>query len=674
MTAPGNAAFKACMRDVAHALLGEPNKSVSSKDEWRWGERGSLSVDLHKGTWHDHETGEGGGVIALVMRENRTDKPEAVKWLQEQGYIEAKPARAKQQSRIIAAYEYPDEHGEILFRVVRMDPKDFRQQKPDGRGGWEWSTRGVRRILYRLPDILASIRSGETIFVVEGEKSADRLAALGIAATCSPGGAGKWKADCTKSLRGADVVILPDNDEAGRKHAENVAQALYGKAARVRILALPDLPAKGDVHDWLQAGHAAPELLALAQGAPEYDGQDVEPQSILTPDWLEMCLRDDRGKPISNVANVLCALRADPAYSGLFRYDQMASMTLLVQPIEPQAEPFKPRPISDSDVTHIQERLQIAGLSRVAKDLMNQAVDCIASERAFHPVRDYLKSLTWDGTKRLDRWLSYYLGSEPTPYTEGIGRMFLIAMVARIMEPGCKADYMMVLEGPQGARKSTVCSILGGEWFSDGLPDLRSGKDVPVHIKGKWLIEVAELSAMGKADTEMLKHFLTRRVERYRPPYGAREVVEGRQCVMVGTTNKSAYLNDETGGRRFWPVKVGTIDTDALMHDRDQLFAEAVAAFRRGDPWWPDGDFEAQHIRPEQEERFEVDEWEGLIAAHLTHQNRTTVQRVAYDALAFENKKIGTTEQRRIGKILERLGWKRGARGTAGIRWWERTQ
>ena len=348
----------------------------------------------------------------------------------------------------------------------------------------------------------------------------------------------------------------------------------------------------------------------------------------------------------------------------------MLRAPILQRPVPGSGHPgfAEARPLRDSDVGAIQEYMQLSGLEKVGKDVVHQGADIMALERSYHPIRDYLNSLQWDGVPRLETWLHKYLGAEPTPYTAGIGKMFLVAMVVRIFRPGCKVDYMVVLEGPQGGRKSTACSILGGRWFSDNLPDLRVGKDVSQHLNGHWLIEVAEMSALQNAEAAALKAFITRTEERYRPSYGRKEVIEPRQCVFIGTTNKQAYLRDETGGRRFWPIKVGAIDTDAFARDRNLLFAEAVIAFRGGATWWPDADFEAQHIRAEQEARFEGDEWETLILGWLGERERTTTYEIAHQALDIETPKIGMPEQRRISAVMQRIGWDRYR--SNGVRFW----
>jgi predicted P-loop ATPase len=260
--------------------------------------------------------------------------------------------------------------------------------------------------------------------------------------------------------------------------------------------------------------------------------------------------------------------------------------------------------------------------------------------------------------------------------------MFLIMMVARIFKPGCQANYMMVLEGQQGTLKSSACRILGDKWFSDSLPDVKQfDKDVSQHLNGKWLIEVGEMSALDKAEAAALKAFITRDVERYRPSYGRKEVIEPRQCVFVGTTNKSMYLRDETGGRRFWPVMVGTIDLESLAADRNQLLAEAVHYFQLGEQWWPDGEFEREIIRPEQDARYEADAWEERIAAYLTPGavGGATVYRVTISDVArnldIEVRNLGVADQRRIRAALSRLGWERrkdGKKDAHGARYFYR--
>jgi hypothetical protein len=380
--------------------------------------------------------------------------------------------------------------------------------------------------------------------------------------------------------------------------------------------------------------------------------------------WLANAITDERGV-IPNVTNTLLSLRAAPELADALAYDELLRAAMLVEdlPLTADAKPAGcdplPRPVLDEDVTQLQEWLQWNGLAKIGRDIVHQAVDRRAREFPFHRLRDWLDGLEWDGASRLDKWLTYYLGAEGSPYHAAIGKMFLIAMVARVFEPGCKADYVVILQGAQGELKSAACRVLGGEYFSDNIPDIRS-KDASQHVRGLWLIELPELSALSRADVEAWKAFITRTTERYRPFYGRRETIEPRQCSFIGTTNQHEYLRDETGNRRFWPALIGRIDLDALIHDREQLFAEAVHCYRIGERWWPARQFEREFIAPEQEARFEVDVWEPVIAEwlNMVTRNRVLVSDVGKEALGFlSTSQIGTGEARRIRNVLHRLGW-----------------
>jgi predicted P-loop ATPase len=388
--------------------------------------------------------------------------------------------------------------------------------------------------------------------------------------------------------------------------------------------------------------------------------------------WLQQCSKDSKKKPLCNLANVLIALRLDTDFRDAYAFDEMQQSVMLTHEIgSPLGDSLQPWPATDADVTHLQDWLQQKGLRRIGRNDVYNAMDWYARQRAYHPVREYLESLEWDGQRRVNAWLTTMLGADLNAYTQTIGQMFLISMVARILEPGCKADHMLVLEGPQGALKSTACGILAGEWFSDGLPEITDGKDASQHLRGKWLIEVAEMHAMNRAEASLLKSFISRTSERYRPPYGRLEVIEPRQCVFIGTTNRDAYLRDETGGRRFWPVKCGHINSEALAAERDQLFAEAVRLYWAQVPWWPDKDFERQHIEPEQAARYEGDAWEEAVTEYLNTTSRVTISQVARDALHFETQRIGTADQRRIAAIMTNAGWHAAdKRGTGGARFW----
>ncbi len=270
--------------------------------------------------------------------------------------------------------------------------------------------------------------------------------------------------------------------------------------------------------------------------------------------------------------------------------------------------------INDADLGLIRVAIEQAGMHNVGADLTASAVRAVAELNRYHPVKNWLESLRHDGTSRMDTWLSCYLGVMDNAYSRAVGRAFLVAMVARVMRPGCKHDHVLVLGGEQGTGKSTACSILGGQWFGDNMPSIRDGaKEAGLYVRGHWLIEMAELAPSRKAEAEDLKAFLTRATDEIRAPYARKADAVLRQCVFVGTTNETAFLRDMTGGRRFWPVSCGTINANALADDREQLFAEAVVAFNAGERWHLTSEIE-QLAQCEQENAREEDPWESAIA------------------------------------------------------------
>jgi putative DNA primase/helicase len=229
--------------------------------------------------------------------------------------------------------------------------------------------------------------------------------------------------------------------------------------------------------------------------------------------------------------------------------------------------------------------------------------------------------LPWDGQSRLASWLTDYLGVEATEYSAAIGLRWMRSAVARIYQPGAKVDCCLILEGPQGTKKSTALKILAGEWFTDEIADLGS-KDSALQTRGVWIIEIAELDSMTRSEVSRVKAFVSRATDRFRPPYGRQVIESPRQCVFTGSVNHSTYLRDETGGRRFWPVRCGEIDVDALARNRDQLWAEAVTQYRGGEVWWLETPELNREAERQQSDRYEEDAWHSLIAAWVDHPER----------------------------------------------------
>ncbi|WP_158266741.1 virulence-associated E family protein [Alsobacter soli] len=382
-------------------------------------------------------------------------------------------------------------------------------------------------------------------------------------------------------------------------------------------------------------------------------------EDLVSEEWKDKLLRSNRkdAQPLRSVlANAYIALLECPELVGLLAFDEFNQAVVLTR------DP--PWTAIDRQWTEHNRLCLTVAVQRLGLDVQPNAVAeaalVVARANPVHPVREYLKGLVWDGRERTSAWLSTYFGAEHSPYVAAVGRKFLISAVARIMEPGCKVDTMLILEGDQGIGKSTAIKVLAGEdWFTDSMPPKLNERDAAIQLRGKFIIEMAELSVLARANDGDSKGFLSRAVDDYRPVYGRTAEKVPRQCVFIGTTNSDEYLRDATGARRFWPVACNKVDLVALAADRDQLWAEALALYKAGNQWHLTEAEEAL-ARGEQKQRYAADPWSQAIDEYLVGKHRVTVDDVLSDALDVKRAYIRQSDKLRVSKHLKANGWHRG--------------
>jgi predicted P-loop ATPase len=406
-------------------------------------------------------------------------------------------------------------------------------------------------------------------------------------------------------------------------------------------------------------------------GATRSSGAQLAVAAQTSANWRDGLLLNMNGSVKALLANAITALRSSPEWSGVLAYDDFALNTVALRPA-----PWMPSdisfPVTWSGTEDIlaADWLQHQDIS-VPLHVAGQAVEAVAKANRFHPVREYLESLTWDGTHRLATWLNTYVGVEPSPYTSAVGSRWMISAVARIFAPGSKADTCLILEGPQGIKKSTALRVLAEPWFAEEIAELGS-KDASMQLQGVWIVEIAELESMTRADVGRVKDFMGHLTDRFRPPYGQRTIKVPRQCVFAGSVNHSTYLRDETGGRRFWPVdcKAPVIDVDGLAATRDQLWAEAVFLFHEGKAWWLDSPELNQRAAEEQADRYEGDPWDELILPWVESRDSVSITEVL--SYCIEKKKDTWTQadKNRVARCLRARGWERFNSGSRSEREW----
>jgi putative DNA primase/helicase len=400
-------------------------------------------------------------------------------------------------------------------------------------------------------------------------------------------------------------------------------------------------------------------------------------QSIDRVDWNARLARNNKDELLPVLDNVVSILRNDQRWSGVIAFDEMGGRVMKLKP--PPFERGEAGEWMDIDDARLEHWLAVTyQLRRMSSDTISKGVLLAADEHRYHEVRDYLDGLKWDGRPRVDTWLSSYLGATHSKYMEAVGTKWLVGAVARASRPGVKMDNVLILEGEQGLGKSTALKVLFSPWFTDAAFELGSTDGYQI-MRGMWCVELAELDGFNRAEASRSKAFFTRSEDRYRNPYGRKPVTIQRTGVFGGSVNHGTYLKDDTGNRRYWPVKVGRMNMDDLIRDRDQLWAEARDLFKAGHEWWVRASDRLLY-ETEQDARYIGDTWESLIMNWLSDKQKNKdgvyqfvdyvrTDEVMRSALHLDIAKHSPAEQARVGKIMARIGWKR-QRETGGVRDW----
>lgn len=564
-------------------------------------------------------------------------------------------------------------------------PYTWCESARDGSAAWKWRQWDEPRPLY-LPG--EQLPNGRTVVLVEGERKADTLQVLldagapGVYCVASwSGGCKVWSRADWSWLAGSAVLLWPDCDAKHEPLTAAQRKATPDKLAQqVLLQANPLLPPEKQpgmaamlgIGALLQAQHGCTvQLLPIPQPGMVADGWDCHdaittdgwgidavlaffakahalpaPENIdapvattgvdsgadgsgdliggrWIPRWLSPYYDDKKQRWLVSRKTVIAALKHDPALAGVLAYNELTNNV--------QARTAWPWPHgaagdvgNATDLMLGQYLSDTYGLPSIPKTALSEAIVTVAHMQRWHPIRDMLHGLQWDGKPRIDKWLVYVLGESPQTlapamleYLGLVGRYWLLGMVNRVMRPGCKFDYCPVLEGAGGLRKSTLVEVLAGsQYFSDTPFEVGKGKEAQEQVQGLWLYEIAELTHFSRAEVGAIKAFISSKADRYRVAYGSTVETFLRQCVLVGTTNENNYLRDRTGNRRFWPIPVrNIINTDWVEQRREQLLAEAFALYQQGAGYTPTPEQEQRLFAPMQESRLQ----ESAVEVELMH-------------------------------------------------------
>jgi predicted P-loop ATPase len=475
-------------------------------------------------------------------------------------------------------------------------------------------------------------------------------------------------------LHGRDVFIWPNPDAKGYEAAAALGGVLFGKAKNVSVVKglTQTLCAAGEtkVPEQLVAlikSHSTPIKSAQKQDFL-HKGSSSQSKSVAIS-WQEMGLESSDGKlPHINLSNVSLILQRDPNFSGKIWLDTFRDK--IYHTVRSDVSELWTDADTRRTAAYVQQSLK---LPKVSTLLMHESVQHASECNPHNSVTEWLNSLHWNGTSRLNDWLTDTLGVEKNEYTQAVARNWPIAMVARAFQPGCKFDHMPVLEGKQGLNKTTFLEVLGGEWYKS-LPMSFGEKDFLMAIQGAWLVEIPDMTGFSRREHSAVLATITIRVDEYRKSYGRTVESHPRIAIFAATSEKDNYLKNSNGRRRYWPLRCKHIDLNCLRQQREQIFAEAVVRYRAGETYWemPETTDNEQLSRTEHDAWAQKvldwadDTWAG--AGNDMKRASITSTLILSKALEIPLKDQDQMKLERIGIIMRSDGWE--TKHTARARLW----
>ena len=368
--------------------------------------------------------------------------------------------------------------------------------------------------------------------------------------------------------------------------------------------------------------------------ADDFDGlDDAELPEDYNDEWKAELEYTKSGKLLCNIANIILILENDPALAGHIVHDLFTGMDSAKDGLPWNKNANQWTDTDDANLrVWLEKHYDITGKEKIA-----DALTAVLTRHSYHPIRDYLNGLTWDGVPRLDRIIIDYMGAEDSELNRAMSRKHFVAAVARVFNPGCKYDYCLIMSGAEGIGKSTLLRVMGGKWFNDSITTLE-GKEGMEQLRRAWVVELGELSSIKRSDVEQVKAHLSKQVDIYRAAYARRVLEHPRQCVFCGTTNEALFLKGDTGNRRFWVIPVVAELrkyrdwSEAIRRDRDQLWAEAVHYYKQGEPLYLSEELEVQAKQRQQD--FNDDNDDPIVAILYKYLN--TLLPVNWDTMDIQ--------------------------------------